>query len=226
VTKKRKFTPRWTRRRIVVLGALFGCALLLGYWVVPEALVAAGDWLIAESQPFEADAIVVLAGGGPDRSREAADMYAAGWAPRVVLGTVQPPDNHAAIEGLGIDLFLPHDNDLRVLAGLGVPASAITRIESPSTETLDEITRVRAFAESQGWSRLVFVTSNYHTRRVLLITEYVFEPAWQVAVIGSRYGEYRPRGWWRNARDARTFLVEFQLLVLYQIYLRPRIWLG
>ena len=203
---------------------MFVSALLGGYFIVPELLISAGRVLIAESEPFVADAIVILAGGGPERSREAADMYSAGMAPRIVLTTQQPPDSYAEMRRLGIELFLPHDNDIRVLTGLGVPDGSITRIESIATETLDEVTRVRAFAEEQGWTRLIIVTSNYHTRRVLLITRYVFDPDWQIGVIGSRYSEYEPDGWWREARDARTFLIEFQKLLVYELYLRPRIW--
>jgi len=111
-----------------------------------------------------------------------------------------------------------------VLEGLGVPADAIVRIESIATETLDELTRIRALAVERGWTRLILVSSNFHTRRVSLIARYVFEDDLQVAVIGSRYSEFDPRGWWRTARDARTFLIEFQKLLLYEVYLRPRIW--
>jgi uncharacterized SAM-binding protein YcdF (DUF218 family) len=218
---------RWwsiSRRQVVVFAAIFVAALAGGYLFGPEILTVAGRMLVAESEPFEADAVVMLAGGGPERSHEAADIYNAGLAPRVVLTTQQLPDNFVEMERLGIDLFLPHENDLRVLEGLGVPADAIVRIESIATETLDELTRIRALAVERGWTRLILVSSNFHTRRVSLIARYVFEDDLQVAVIGSRYSEFDPRGWWRTARDARTFLIEFQKLLLYEVYLRPRIW--
>jgi uncharacterized SAM-binding protein YcdF (DUF218 family) len=221
--KTRRFFPM-TRTGLGVLLAAFVAALMGGYFIVPELLIRAGRVLIAESEPFQADAIVILAGGGPERSREAADMYSAGMAPRVVLTTQQLSDNYVEMRRLGIELFLPHDNDIRVLTGLGVPDRSIMRIETIATETLDEVTRVREFSEEQGWSRLIIVTSNYHTRRVLLITRYIFDSNWQIAVIGSRYSEYRPDGWWREVRNARIFLIEFQKLLLYEFYLLPRIW--
>jgi uncharacterized SAM-binding protein YcdF (DUF218 family) len=213
-----------TRVRVAFLLIGFIGALLAGYFVMPEILIGAGRLLIAEAEPFQADAIVILGGGGPERSREAADLYGGDLAPRIVLTTPEPPDNYRDLERLGIDLFLPYENDLRVLAGFGVPDEAIVRIEAIATETMDELTLVRDFAREQGWSRLIIVTSNYHTRRVLLITRYLFEGDWQVGVIGSRYTEFRPDGWWREVGQARTFFIEFQKLVLYELYLRPRIW--
>jgi uncharacterized SAM-binding protein YcdF (DUF218 family) len=178
--------------------------------------------LIAEVEPFPADAIVILGGGGPDRAREAADLFNDGLAPRVVITTEEAPDNYRELAELGIALVLPHENYLRVLNGFGVTDSDIVRIEDTSSESMAELRGVRQFALDRGWSRLIVVTSNYHSRRALLITDYVFDAEWQIAVVGSRYSEFRPNGWWREVRHVRTFLIEFQKLLAYELYLRPR----
>lgn len=214
------------RKRTVLVGLLFLSAIAAGYFVVPELLVAAGGMLISDDAPVPSDAIVILAGGGPERSREAADLYRADLAPSVVLTMGALPDGYRDLERMGIDLVLPHENDARVLTALGVPESAIVRMPEVTTETLDELTKVRALALERGWTRLIVVTSNYHTRRVGLIARYVFEGNWQVGVVGSRYSGFRPEGWWREVGDTRTFLVEFEKLLLYEIYLAPRIWFG
>jgi uncharacterized SAM-binding protein YcdF (DUF218 family) len=83
---------------------------------------------------------------------------------------------------------------------------------------------VREFANENKWTSLIIVTSNYHTRRSLLITQYVFDSNWQIAVVGSRHDGFRPNDWWREVRHIRTFLVEFQKLLLYVIYIQPRLW--
>ena len=210
-------------RRILLAGLVsFLAAAGLAYLFVPELLVWSGTLLIAEVEPFPADAIVILGGGGPDRAREAADLFNDGLAPRVVITTEEAPDNYRELAELGIALVLPHENYLRVLNGFGVTDADIVRIEDTSSESMDELRGVRQFAVDRGWSRLIVVTSNYHSRRALLITDYVFDAEWQIAVVGSRYSEFRPNGWWREVRHVRTFLIEFQKLLAYELYLRPR----
>src|SRR5919197_2218918 len=64
--------------------------LLLAF--VPTALVlhplwlgALGDFLVARDELRQADAIVVLAGNSPYRAQYDAELYKAGWAPRVLI---------------------------------------------------------------------------------------------------------------------------------------------
>ena len=213
---------RFSRRMLLAGLVSFVAAAGLAYLFVPELLVWSGTLLIADVEPFQADAIVILGGGGPDRAREAADLFNDGLAPRVVITREEAPDNYRELAELGIALVLPHENYLRVLNGFGVTDADIVRIEDTSSESMDELRGVRQFALDRGWSRLIVVTSNYHSRRALLITDYVFDAEWQIAVVGSRYSEFRPNGWWREVRHVRTFLIEFQKLLAYELYLRPR----
>ena len=220
---------KWPRINFSRRNLLIGFVVLvvgagIAYLLIPELLVWSGTLLIAEVEPFSADAIVVLGGGGPDRAREAADLFNDRFAPTVVVTTEEPPDNYRELAALGIELVLPHENYLRVLRGFGVGDQDIVRIEDTSSESMDELIGVREFAARQGWRRLIIVTSNYHSRRALLISEYVFGDDWQTAVIGSRYSEFRPNGWWQEVRHVRTFLIEFQKLLAYELYLRPRLW--
>jgi uncharacterized SAM-binding protein YcdF (DUF218 family) len=213
---------RLTRHILIAGFVIFVGAAGLSYLFVPELLVWSGTLLIAEVEPFPADAIVILGGGGPDRAREAVDLFNDGLALRVVITTEEAPDNYRELAELGIELVLPHENYLRVLNGFGVTDEAIVRIEDTSSESMGELLGVRQFAADRGWRRLIVVTSNYHSRRALLITDYVFDAEWQISVIGSRYSEFRPNGWWREVRHVRTFLIEFQKLLAYELYLRPR----
>ena len=213
---------RFSRRNLLVGFAALVAGAGLAYLFVPELLVWSGTLLIAEVEPFPADAIVILGGGGPDRAREAADLFNDGLAPRVLITTEEAPDNYRELAELGIELVLPYENYLRVLNGFGVTEEDIVRIEDSSSESMDELLGVRRFAADRGWRRLIVVTSNYHSRRALLITDFVFDAEWQIAVIGSRYSEFRPNGWWREVRHVRTFLIEFQKLLAYELYLRPQ----
>ncbi len=210
--------------RLLVLAVLLVCAAAAGYFLVPDLLVAAAGLLINDDDLFEADAIVILAGGGLDRAREAAEIYRDGLASRVIVTTRGRPDGDSELERMGIDLAPPDANDIRVLTGLGVPEMSIVRLETAADETLAEVGSVRSAAAEEGWGRLIIVTSNYRTARARLIARYVFDSDWQVAIVGSRYSEFRPDGWWRNAASARTFVIEFQKWLFYELHLRPRLW--
>ena len=218
---KKRVRFRIGRRGVIVLLLVLVVSATASYFLVPELLVWSGGLLIAEVEPKPADAIVVLAGGGPDRPREAAELFRTGLAPRVLITTEEAPEGNAELARLGVDLVLAHENYLRVLHGLGVPEEDVLQILSPATETIDEVTKIREFSESRGWRRLIIVTSNYHTRRTSLVSRYVFDDGWDISVVGSRYGEFRPNQWWTDVRHTRTFFIEFQRLLVYWVYLGP-----
>ncbi len=219
-----KLRLRLTRKTLLIAGLFLLTAIPLSYLLIPEILVWSATLLVAETEAFPADAIVVLGGGAPGRAREAGDLYRAGLAEMVVLTTGEPPDGYEEMSQLGIELVRSHENYVRVLRGFGVPEESIVRIEEPVTETMNELTRVRDFARQRNWTRLIIVTSNYHTRRSLLITKHLFDSSWQIAVVGSRHDGFRPNDWWQEVRHIRTFLIEFQKLLVYEIYIQPRLW--
>ena len=208
--------------------ALLCGALILStpvvYLFAPEMLVWMGTLVVADVNAIPAEAIVVLGGGPPSRVREAATLFQMELADWVVLTTEEPPESYAEMRRLGIDLFLAWQNNRRVLLGLGVPEERILRIDTPASETVGELEGIRDFASDRGWRRLIIVTSNYHTRRTALVSRYVFDDSWEVAVAGSRYDTFRPNNWWQDVRHVRNFLIELQKLILYELYLRPQLW--
>src|SRR5947208_15280142 len=94
--------------------AALGVAVTLAA-VGAAALLAAGRVLVvADPLPPRADAIVVLAGSVPDRALEAADLYGAGRAPRVVVTRERLPRGQAALRARGVRL--PEEDELTVTA--------------------------------------------------------------------------------------------------------------
>jgi uncharacterized SAM-binding protein YcdF (DUF218 family) len=73
------------RRTTLTLVVLAG--VVAAVWLAREPLLsAAGRFLIVEDPLDRSDVIVVLSGGRKDeRVRQAADLYKAGYAPRVLL---------------------------------------------------------------------------------------------------------------------------------------------
>jgi len=121
----------------------------------------------------KADAIVVLGGAvrpltdgdfaprlhrGSDRVWQAARLYRAGCAPRVVVsagGLVKPPLRAPETEAIAT-----------LLVDLGVPRSALL-LEADSRTTQDNAAFSRALLAPLGIDRVLLVTSAWHLRRAV-----------------------------------------------------------
>jgi len=110
--------------------------------------------LCVDSGPVKADVIVLLGGGSHERPLRAAELFRQHAAPRIL------------ITGAGDDAL-----NRQLLLQSGVPASAI-EVENKSMTTHEnaEFTLERLRAESV--SRVILVTSWYHSRRALKTFEH------------------------------------------------------
>ncbi|HYR41450.1 MAG TPA: YdcF family protein [Terriglobia bacterium] len=179
-------------------------------------------FIIADSEPKKSDAIVLLAGGEPGRAWGAADLYREKMGSTVIL-TVEPLTSDViALRQAGVEFLTNFDQNKRILLGLGVPQESIVRVQPYVQDTFDELTRIRELCEQKHWKSLVIVTSNYHTRRSRLAAKYVLRPDIEFTVVASRHGGLNPDEWWKNRGDVRTFLIEFEKLVAYTLYIGPR----
>lgn len=159
----------------------------------------------------QADAILVLGGAvqplvegdlyprlhrGSDRVWEAARLYHAGCAPRVLVsagGIIEPP--LLAPESVAIETFL---------VDLGVPRSAILS-ESQSRNTRGNAEASRALAEPLGIGRVLLVSSAWHLRRAVPLFERV---GFDVIPVGA---DYRALG---TCTGAACWLPNFEALGL------------
>ena len=197
---------------ILIPMAYFGYQPLLRY---------AASILVVDSQPQPSDAILLLAGGEAGRAWGAADLYRNKLAP-YVLATREPiRADVQELRAAGIDVPTALDFNLRILRGLGVPQEKIIQVQPYVEDTFDELRRVRELCERRNWKSLLIVTSNYHTRRTQMTARYIMEPAIKVTVIPSSHGGMNV-DWWKSRYDIRTFLIEFQKLVAYTLYIWPR----
>jgi uncharacterized SAM-binding protein YcdF (DUF218 family) len=178
--------------------------------------------IISSSEPKQADAIVLLAGGEPGRAWGAADIYKQKMAPYIVLTREPIGPEIVELRKQGVELSTGFDMNKYILHGLGVPDAAIVAVEPPVQDTFDELTRVRELAEQKQWKSLIILTSNYHTRRTGMAARYIFGKALDVRVVASPHGGLDRDRWWDNRGDVRTFLIEFEKLVAYTLYIWPR----
>ena len=167
-------TRHWLRllnRLGVCLLAL--CALLFAAWISGrpcwEGLAV---WWVVDGPVSKADAIMVLGGGLPRRPIEAARLYRAGLAPRVLYSDVTTNQ----LAQLGMDK--PETTLTReVLIQQGVPESALQCVGHGVSSTYLESLAVRDWVRQAGAKSVIIPTDEFHTRRVRWVFRKVLRPS-------------------------------------------------
>ena len=162
----------------------------------------AGAWLVVSDPPQPSAAIVVLGGKVPFRAMEAASLYKQGWAREVWLTNRGMTDEDAALAGLGIDRPLEHVYSRLVLERMGVPRDAIRVLPQPAVNTADEMRLVAQAVNAAGGSRVMIVTSMYHTRRVKVLWRVLVGDRPQAIVRYTSGDPFDAAHWWRTTPDA------------------------
>jgi uncharacterized SAM-binding protein YcdF (DUF218 family) len=132
-----------------------------------------------------------------DRAALAAELFKAGWAPRVIAS------GRLLRSYAGVAELEEHD-----LVSHGVPDSAIVKLPGADRNTRDECTGIGQFASSHGWKRILLVTSNYHTRRARYICSRVLPAGTTLLVAAARDTDYNPDDWWKTRQGTKIFFGE------------------
>jgi uncharacterized SAM-binding protein YcdF (DUF218 family) len=193
------------------------------------AFVLGGVWLLIDGGRFlqhedpleRADAIFVLDGTRLERPLEAVDLYKAGWAPLIVLspGRPEPAELLARAEGV----TFPREAELvrNAMVQLGVPAKAIVADPGSVDNTASEANLLRAMVIARHWTRVIVVTSKYHTRRAGFAFRRGLKGTGATAIMrASRYDPFDPAHWWRSRADVRYAGREWIALILYYLGLK------
>jgi uncharacterized SAM-binding protein YcdF (DUF218 family) len=173
---------------------------LLGvlYLVRHPVLRLAGGFLIVDDEPRSSDVIVVLGDDyDSDAAARAAELFKAGWAPRIVASGkyLRPYATEAELEQ-------------RDLTDRGVPATAIVRYPYRAAGTREEARGLAAFLASHGWKRVMVVTANYRTRRVRYVLERSLAEELEVRMVAARDPDYDPNNWWGHRASLKVFFRE------------------
>ncbi len=201
------------RIRFTAAAILFGL-LLVGFGH-RSILHAIGSLLVVEDPLEPAAAIVALGGHSPFREMEAARLYRAGWAPRVLVVRGAPQDESNALRNLGIPVRETWELSREILIRQGVPASAIVVSENDAADTLEEL-RVAARTVGVDSSPVIVVTSKYHTLRTRVAWQHV-SPGYSRAVVRPAGDDpFDPTRWWRERRF--FFSVVREYLGLFNYY--------
>jgi len=186
--------------------------------MVGYGFVNAGRYLAHEDTLIRADAIVVLAGSDIERPLDAADLYNAGYARRIVLTreTVEPAMD--VLRQRGIMPPFEVEWQKSVLVQLGAPADAVIIPPRVHDNTAQEAQTLRGLAAEHAWRRVIVITSKYHLRRAgLAFHRELRGTGIEIVMRGTRYDRARPERWWSRRADIRWLLSEVPKLIAYRL---------
>ena len=212
------------RRVLVAAGLVLAAAVVLGgtaFLLRAPILAWIGRQLVYTDAMVKADAIVVLAGGSPERELAAADLYAAGYAPQVVLTQEPEPAAMEILRRRGVRMPRTIDERQRYLHELGVAAGHLTVLDRPVKSTIDETGLVVGWSHGVGARTVIVVTSAFHTSRA----RFIFDRAFRGSGVRLLYhaaaaDEFRPDTWWQDRVTLRNGLIEWQKTVFYRVWYR------
>jgi uncharacterized SAM-binding protein YcdF (DUF218 family) len=195
VHSKRAFQMRFVR--LLVLLALI---------VVLVALARRAGHFLVLDEPQESDAIVVLAGDTRVRPAHALALLRQGMAPRVLLD----------VETRDV-IYDQHLTEIaqRYVDGLG-EANHVSVCPIEGFSTLAESDDARRCLQSLGAHRVLIVTSDFHTRRALMIFRHHL-PQYQFSVAAASNPLQFGEAWWTNREWAKTTFDEWLKMLWWQV---------
>ena len=220
VPDSKPIEPEGTMARSVTRLKWLFFALALVYVLISAyhgpILASLGRYLVVEHSPVKSDLMVCLSGENVERGLTAADLYKRGLASKIFVAREIIPDGYEILRGRGVSY--PESRDLMVLMlkGLGVPDSAILTGDAPAESTVTEAALVAGVVKENRFRSLMLITSPTHSRRAWLVYKKAMgETGVRIQVIPSPYSTFKAEEWWKNRKDAKQVLLEYQKLVYY-----------
>lgn len=158
-----------------------------------------GNFWVVNDPLQRSDVIVTLSDDNyqGDRAARAAQLFKAGWAPKIV------------VSGRFLRNYISlAEMSQKDLTQDGVPGDAITKLTHRAEDTLDEEKIIAQLAVQKRWQHVIIVTSNYHTRRARFIARRVFPSSIDVMMEAAPDVEYDPDNWWRTRLGIKLFFHE------------------
>ena len=211
----------WRLGRLLVIMLVLSLGLYLGS---PYLLTAMGRYLITGHPLAKADLVLVLAGERLLRVPEGARVYHEGYAPKILLTNEPRPKGAEDLLRLGIRIPDSQESAFTILEALRVPQSAVLAVQERANSTRAEMQAVARFLKSppaQSARTLIIVTSKSHTTRAYKIFSTGLGPGFHLIMHPVPNDPFDPTRWWRERRDAKEVLHEYQALVDFW---RLRLW--
>lgn len=179
--------------------------LLIGLFLIGIlAASQAGRFLVVD-KPEKSDAIVVLAGETNFRPAHALELLRQGWAPRVFMNA---ETRNLIYDEQLIDIAQKYASSLP-------EADRVSVCPIVSFSTNAEVDDVSRCVKPLGAHRILIVTSEFHTRRSLMIFRHRL-PQYQFSVAAARNPAQFGEAWWTNREWAKTTLDEWMKMFWWQ----------
>lgn len=205
----------FVRRGLLALIPLTLAAAGIFAWRIlqndPPTMQALGNFLWIQEDLSPADIIYILGGDYEQRIPHAADLYKRGLAPRIVI-----PREHFIPANKNGGHF--SDTSSRLLQEAAVPENAIFmwRVDEGVSSTSDEMRALALYVQTfSQTSKVLIVTSAYHTRRAKYTAERMLPSNVAVQVSGVEGREWSMQDWWLNPKGKNLVWQEFQKLLYY-----------
>lgn len=178
-------------------------------------LPALGRGLVMTPREGQADAIVILGGGGPERAAHGIQLYRQGVAPRLWFTGDRPvPEMSGFNEGC-----LARDMAVRE----GVPTNDISLLNTSST--WEDGQQIATGVKQKGLHRIVVVTNWYHSRRALaVIRRHLAGQAVQVYYSPPPTSTCCPDKWWVRDESLVMVINEWIKIGLYAVQYKVAPW--
>ena len=199
----------------------FSWGMICGPLVVVLALALTACWwlpalgagLAMKPSEGQADVIVVLGGGGPERVMHGIQLYRQGVAPKLWITGDQPvSEMRGFVEGqLGRDLAVRK----------GIPADDIYLLNT--TSTWEDGQQIATSVKRRGLRRIVIVTNWSHSRRALaVIRKHLAGESVQVYYSPPPTSSRPPERWW--SRDETLVMVINEWIKIGLYLVKYRLW--
>lgn len=177
-----------------------------------------GALLVETDTMAPADVIFVLDGSFLERAVEAADLFRAGFAPRILISRGGQDASEKFFDAEGVHLPTRAEVAREVIvAQLGLPRAAVETLAAPVDSTADEATLLAARVARDHWTRVIVITDRASTRRAGYIFRKVLGPNVTVIAWSSRRDSYNPARWWATRPMVRTTFYELPKILIYWI---------
>lgn len=175
-----------------IIFTAFYTVLILVFLLVSTAkswLPAIGHWFFVQTKIANAEVIVVLAGGGPERLCYGIELFKHGLAPKLWYTGNKPVEMRSD--------FMDSELALNFAARQGMPREKIVLL--PSTSTFQDGQSISALVKEKKIKSVVIVTSWHHTRRAMNVIRHCIADTNVVVYISSSTNlTFTPDNWWKD----------------------------
>ena len=149
---------------------------------------------------------------------EAADLFAAGYAPIVLLTRAAETPFIADLQARGLDVSTDLEKRLGYLDALGVPRDATTVLQRVVGSTQAEAELIAEWAESREMGRIIVVTFGFHTSRARFVFDRVLrDRPTEIVIRPSSLSEFAPDTWWHARSNRVRGLFELEKYAYYRV---------